>query len=46
MYTPYGKKAWRGKFGEFGESVIRQSKPSKLVFTINNLLADLIIHQI
>ena len=35
-----------GKFGEFGKSfVIRQTKPSKLVLTINNLLADLLICQ-
>ena len=35
-----------GKFGEFGKSfVIRQTKPSKLVLTINNLLADLLIRQ-
>ena len=34
------------KFGEFGElSTIRQTKSSKLVHTINNLLADLLIHQ-
>ena len=36
-----------GKFGEFDESfMIRQTiKPSKLVITINNLLADLLIRQ-
>ena len=35
-----------GKFGKFGESsMIRQNKPSKLVPTINNLWADLLIHQ-
>ena len=34
------------KFGKFGESsMIRQNKPSKLVPTINNLWADLLIHQ-
>ena len=34
------------KFGKFHEpSMIRQTKPSKLVLTINNLLADLLIHQ-
>ena len=32
-----------GKFGE--SSVIHQTKPSNLVHTINNLLADLLIHQ-
>ena len=31
-----------GKFGKFGElSVLRQTKSSKLVLTINNPLADL-----
>ena len=36
-----------GNFGKFGESsVIRQTKPSKLVLIINNLVADLLIHQI
>ena len=35
-----------GKFGEFGKSsMIRQTKPSKLVLTINNLLADPLIRQ-
>ena len=35
-----------GKFGEFGESfVICQTKPSKLILTINNLLADPLIRQ-
>ena len=34
------------KFGEFSESsVIHQTKLSKLVLTINNLLADLLIRQ-
>ena len=43
-YIPYRGKVWRGeKFGEFGElSAIRQTK---LVLTINNLLADLLIRQ-
>ena len=36
-----------GRFGEFGESsVICQTKTIQLVLTINNLLADLLIHQI
>ena len=36
-----------GKFGgEFGELSVAKLKPSKLVLTINNLLADLLIHQI
>ena len=35
-----------GRFGKFGESsVIRQTKSSKLVLTIDNLLADLLICQ-
>ena len=35
------------RFGEFGKSsMICQTKPSILVLTINNLLADLLIHQI
>ena len=35
-----------GKFGKFGESyMIRQLKSSKLVLTMNNLLADLLIRQ-
>ena len=35
-----------GKFGEFGEpSMIRQTKSCKLVLTIDNLLADLLICQ-
>ena len=35
-----------GKFGEFDESfMIRQLKPPKLVVTINNLLANLLIRQ-
>ena len=34
------------KFGEFHKpSIIRQTKPSKLGLTINNLLADLLIRQ-
>ena len=37
----------RGKFGgEFGELSVAKLKPFKLVLTINNLLADLLIHQI
>ena len=40
VYILYRKK---GKFGE--SSIIRQLKPSKLVITINNLLADLLIRQ-
>ena len=36
-----------GKFGgEFGKLSVAKLKPFKLVFTINNLLADLLIHQI
>ena len=36
-----------GKFGgEFGELSVAKLKPFKLVLTINNLLADLLIHQI
>ena len=39
----YSGKVWGGKFGELGESsMICQTK---LVFTINNLLADLLIRQ-
>ena len=35
-----------GNVGEFGESsVIHQTKPSKLVLTINNLLVNLLIRQ-
>ena len=35
-----------GKFGEFGKSsVIHQTKTIQIVLTINNLLADLLIHQ-
>ena len=35
-----------GKFGKFSESsVICQTKPTKLLHTINNLLADLLIRQ-
>ena len=35
-----------GKFDEFGESfVIHQTKTIKLILTINNLLADLLICQ-
>ena len=35
-----------GKFGEFGESsMIRQTKTSKLILAINNLLAGLLIRQ-
>ena len=35
-----------GKFGEFGElSAIHQTKTIRLVLQINNLLADLLIHQ-
>ena len=40
---PYSVKVWRVKFGE--SSMIYQTIPSKLVLTINNLLADLLIHQ-
>ena len=46
MYYRTAGKFGGGKFGKFGESsVIRQTKPSKLVLTINNLLADLLIRQ-
>ena len=43
----YSRKVWRGgKFDDFGElSVIHQTKTIRLVLTINNLLADLLIHQ-
>ena len=35
-----------GKFGEFGKSSMNAKlKPSNLVLTINNLLADLLIRQ-
>ena len=40
------RKFGREKFGEFGKSsMIHQTEPSKLVLTINNLLADLLICQ-
>ena len=44
---PYNEKVWAGgKFGEFGElSAIHQTKTIRLVLQINNLLADLLIHQ-
>ena len=49
MYAIYKNTMYHivGKFGEFGESsVIRQTKSSKLVLTIDNLLADLLICQL
>ena len=46
IYYIYSRKVWWGGFGKFGKlSMSRQTKQSKLVFTINNLLADLLIHQ-
>ena len=44
---PYSRKVWRvEKFGEFGElSAIHQTKISKLVVTINKLLAGLFIRK-
>ena len=46
LYTVQRESLVGGKFGEFGKlSMIHQTKPSKLVLTINNLLADLLICQ-
>ena len=45
FYWMLGAYCIAGKIREFGESsMIRQTKPSKLVLIINNLLADLLIH--
>ena len=44
--TVYWESLVGEKFGEFGNSSVIELKPSKLVLTINNVLADLIIRQI
>ena len=43
IYIPYSRKVWQGKLDKFGKLfVIRQTK---LVLTIDNLMADLLICQ-
>ena len=45
--TPYSRKVWRGESLEnlANRPWFAKLKPSKLVLLINNLLADLLIHQ-
>ena len=46
MYTVWRETLAGGNTGEFGESsMIRRTKPLKLVLIINNLLVDLLICQ-
>ena len=44
MYVPYSGKVWRGE-NLANHSRFAELKPSKLVVTVDNLLADLFIRQ-